>query len=206
MKYSKIRSVCFCLLWCWPLGACSLDADEGKGKPIEIFISGKQYDSFEGYRRQKSKESLEAQEDNEEIQTMFDEALHASKSPVDLKFDPKKVKTIHIKKRASEASSKIPVTPELITKKDPFTHSYLLLNQMGFDAGIHKVVSDFTDTEAKASQKVVSAGDLQEVFKDSLGETGQPLLLISDQKKVRVMMLDVQKKDAEASAPVPVDP
>jgi hypothetical protein len=200
MKYSKIRWAFYGLLCFLPLGASAFGAEEGTGKPIEIFIGGKRFDSLEGYRAEKFQETLKAERDNAEVQGMFDEALRAAKGPLDLKFDPAKLKTIRIQKPASEAPSKTLAVSDAVAPKDPFTHSYLILNKIGFDAGIRKSISEFAGTDVLYGQRV-RAADLENVLSESLGNIQHPLLLISDQKKLRVMVLDPQSPDPDAPAP-----
>jgi len=63
------------------------------------------------------------------------------------------------------------------------------LNQLGFDNGIHKVVSEF-NLGPRRESKVVSAQELERVLRNSFGDSTQPLLLISDHNNLRVMALE----------------
>jgi hypothetical protein len=197
--------------------AGTLSAAE-EGDSIEIFVGGRKYDSVEGYRDEEKKNeeltqqktqaaqdvSTPAQDNISELREMFDDALRSSNTPLDLKFDPTKMKTVYIQPPPAAVEQPV-AAKEFTTTKDPFRHSYLMLSQVGFNDGIHQVISDF-----KVSKRwkggAVSAGELEEVLQKSLGESSGPILLISDDNKLRVMQLEpqdneVSSDDSDAAAP-----
>ncbi len=184
------------------------NAQEPEGGAIEIFSGGKHYDSMEGYRKKAGEEKDVIGLENSgveftEVREMFDQAVQSSATPLDIKFDPTKMKTIHIKPAdaAVVPSGDSPAVESRETIKDPFVHSYTLLNKIGFNAGIKDIVSEFAAAPtAGREKKVVSAKDLQKILQDSFGDSNQPILLISDDKKLRVMTLDPKDLDTTANA------
>jgi hypothetical protein len=185
------------------------DAEETAGRPIEIFSGGKHYESMEGYRNKAGdqKDAIGLEDSGmefTEVREMFDQAVRSSTKPLDLKFDPTKMKTIHIKPDdavvASPGFSHSLEPKDAI--KDPFAHSYTLLNKIGFNTAIKDLVSEFAAAPtAGREKKVVDANDLEKILRDSFGESNQPILLISDDNKLRVMTLDPKDLDTTVNAP-----
>ena len=99
------------MVWVLAFGAAAgtLSAAQ-EGEPVEIFVGGRKYESVEGYRdeekkneelRQQKKQAAQdgstpAQDNISELRDMFDDALRSSKTPLDLKFDPTKMKTVYV--------------------------------------------------------------------------------------------------------------
>jgi hypothetical protein len=208
MKYSVIfRSPAFTILVAGLFWISSsspeIRAQESSAQTIEIFSGGKHYDSLEGYRKKGEEDQgaigLEnSGMDFSEVRQMFDDAVRTSTNPLDLKFDPTKMKTIVIEPLDGAAPapgpSRSPLGNEPI--KDPFIHSYTLLNKLGFDTAIKEVVTEFAVAPTGGREKaVVNTKDLERVLRDSFGDSNQPLLLISDDNKLRVMTLDPSELD-----------
>jgi hypothetical protein len=196
MKYLAILSIMIGLSFV-SLGESALFADE-ENQNVEIFVGGKKYNSFGGYRDEKIKQALEREQrlhardnnaDPQDLQDMFNEAVQGSPNHPDLKFDPAKLKTVYIKKPDSGSVPASSRPYKSFLNLDPLTHTYTVLNQLGFDQGIHKVISEFSLTKPQISN-VVNAEDLEKVLENSFGTIHEPLLLISDKKALRVMRLE----------------
>jgi hypothetical protein len=207
MKYLAFKSICLVSFFL-VLGTGPLSAGEDPAQPIEIFVGGKKYKSLEGYHEEEkmnedlARQKTAKQENVSEVRQMFDETLRTSPNSLNLKFDPNKMKTIYIKEpvfNPPPSYSADFLTSKDVPHKDPFTHSYTTLNRLGFDQGIHKVISDFTLREKKWKGQAIDSADLERVLRDSFGESTRPLLLISDKGKLRVMELDSQDQDGDRS-------
>jgi hypothetical protein len=186
-------------LICWLSTAGPLFA-EPTADHIEVIVGGKKYESMEGYREDKVSQTEEAPSaaksvsdgSDDDIRRMFSEAAHAAKNPLSLKFDPAKMKTIYVKAPAPAAAPTVPAS-----SKDPFARSYTLLNRVGFDHGVHSVISDFMLTQKTGPLQVVKTDDLEQVLRHSFGGSNAPLLLISDHNTLRIMTLDNGKDPAK---------
>ena len=205
MKYLGI----ICLGWLiFSWGAVMSRADDAAGgSSVEVIMGGKRYDSLKRYREEEAQQAedkitnvpqsaVSAPDNETEDRQMFDQAMHDSKDPSELTFDPAKMKTLYIQKPTVKPAPATALrTPASgISGKDPFTNSYQLLNQLGFDSGIHKVVSEFAIGPRRES-KVVNTKELEKVLRNSFGDSNQPLLLISDHNNVRVMTLEPSGDD-----------
>jgi hypothetical protein len=215
MKYLVIKCGGWLVLLC--LGTGMLFADDGGQQPIEIFSGGKKYASMEVYRQEEKMnsqpvekkdeagEATSAEDNFSETRQMFDDALRTAKNPLSLKFNPTKMKTIYIQKPVAASSlAKAPAafraSKSSIFTKDPLTQSYILLNQMGFDQGVHNVVSEFT-LGKQWRGTAIDSSDLERVLRDSFGDSTQPVLLISDRGKLRLMELDEKQSQTGDQAP-----
>ena len=192
-----------------------------EARRVEIFVEGKKYDSLEEYREEEKNKILEAvaatqkedspvdhkKEDLDELQDMFGQAVRRAQRPLDLKFDPRKVKTLYLKNLSSRQQPK-KVGQDPVSLKgqgsavaDPFAPSYAVFHQAGFNTGINRVVKDFTvGNEAPGDPRRVNAQDLERVLQKSLGMYDGPLLLMSDQKRIRVMVLEPPEDGALGNA------
>jgi hypothetical protein len=197
MEYLKITAIAIMILGLWPPG---LLGAEPSAEHIEIFVAGKKYGSVEGYREDKDSQAVKdaqtgdvSDDSVQDMRRMFSEAAHAAKNPLSLKFDPARMKTVYIKKPV--ATVVLSAGPQDI--KDPFTQSYTRLSQVGFDRGVHRVISDFMLSAKNNPMQVVKTDELEGVLRHSFGGSNAPLLLISDHNTLRIMALDNGKETAK---------
>ncbi|GEM_PF-5958350 len=185
-----------------------------EAKRVEIFVEGKKYNSVEEYREEESNESLNVsattqteggplgnkKQDLDELQDMFAQAVRHAQRPLDLKFDPRKIKTFYLKNfpQAQQPQENdrfsLSLKGQGSAVADPFTRSYAVFHQAGFNTGVNNVVGDFTtEKDQPADSKRINTQDIQRVLQESFGVYDGPLLLMSDQKKLRVMVLEPSK-------------
>lgn len=201
------------------LPATLLHAEIPDAKSVEIFVEGKKYSSLEDYREEEKRlaqafaeaqKGLPSSKDQElaELRSMFEQAARRVDHPLDLTFDPSKVKTIYLKGFSSAPLSTDGQEHSLLKDKesvvaDPFTRSYAVIYQVGVNTGVHSIVEDFVAGESRPGDVGrVNKKDLERVLQESLGVYEGPLLLMSDQKRIRVMVLEPPQSDTADNAAV----
>ncbi len=138
------------------------------GKPVEIFVAGERYETLEAYKAavfQKKRDALKQQQE-----------LAGDAKALGVDIDPKKIKTITIKPAISAQTA---------TK----------LQLASADNGLQKLLVDFKQNSKKPNlQKFVSPQELEDKIRETVSSTKNPVLLISEQGKMRIMTLTPKDK------------
>lgn len=220
MKYSKNMSLTRYLdgmIIFYVLGAvflaCQPEAFASeKQSGIEIFANGRKYDSIDEYRIDRMSkavvrlESSGPQRDWVNIQNIVRSIQNLMASPFDIAPRSHVLKDTDVKQitlKAFKVTEKQPANGY-----DPFLESYGLISRIGFNTGINKVVEEFQqDILGNFRSKRLMAKDLESTLRQSFGSMDYdgPILIISHQKKLRIMTLQSENAGGDQHLPKVLD-
>lgn len=191
---------------------------------VEIFVQGKKYDSFGEYRDEEKKKNLDSRiaaekrnsaigpkkQNLDEFQMMLGEVMFRSQLPLELTFGSGQIKKFYFKdflnarpedKTSQDASL---AKDQALVVADPLARSYEAIHQVGFNAGIDRVVDEFTvGKDRSAGLEKVGAKGLEQELKEASVVYDGPLLLMSDQKTIKVMALEPLEDKGAGAAKIP---
>ncbi len=137
----------------------------GKAAPIEIYAAGKRYGSMEEYRNR----DVAVQEVKNTPQQVED--IQEAAKVLGINVDPSKVKTIEVKAGVS-----------------PQTQDKLKL--VALDDDVDGAIADFKQNwNNPQAQPLASSEQLEDKIREAIGDQKDPVLLISDHGKMRIMAL-----------------
>ena len=144
----------------------------GFASPVEILIGGKAYSSLQEYRASKIKKSIIIQGP---VSDQDEQLQRAQSAQLGIAYDPKKVKTISIVSKAEQLA------------KDK-------LKAGGIESKIGRVTADFEQNWDHPSPKfTITTKELEGRLKAELGGRSEPIILLSDYNKLRIMALEYGK-------------
>jgi len=150
------------------------------GNDVEIYAGGNRYDSIKSYkiiRDAEAKKEEKAATIKEEIKLSPEQAsqLQVEAKIQGVEVDPQKIKTIAIKPQLSEETAD-------------------KLAAISANGDLPNVVADFEQGwDNPQPHNTVSADQLGEKIRAAVGDRKEPVLLISDPKKMRIMALSPQE-------------
>ena len=139
-------------------------------QPVEVYIKGVRYESIEAYRFSKTKaKSIQGPASMED-----DQLLRAKTRELGLAYNARNVKTIALKP---------------ITSISPQTAQQW--QTLGYEHGVGRVIIDFKQNWDNPVPKfTVSFDELEGRLRALAADRPEPVLLISNSNKLRVMALD----------------
>lgn len=199
MKYSENKNsrynfdgIVLLLIFCAACGQNVFALERQAG--IEIIADGKKYDSIEDYRERQAAAARSRSKDGLAMQYVLNHVKRYVRYPLDV--NPKAADIQQWVLGTAKTKEKQPSG----NTYDPFLESYSLISRIGFNTGISKVIEDFQhDIQGKFSSKHLKPKDLESTLRQSFGGmdyTG-PILIISHQKKLRIMTLETQETERE---------
>jgi len=157
----------FCLFMLLPVLAWA--------KPVEIFISGVEYPSLEAYKASKA----ELKNIQGVASAADEDFLRAKAKELGIDFDPKKVRTIAFNPPISVRTAE-------------------QLHAVSYEGGVGRVKADFEQNWDNPMPKfTISSGELEDRLKAVAGDRTEPVLIVSDANKLRVMALGKNKPSAQ---------
>jgi hypothetical protein len=172
---------------------------------VEIFVQGKKYNSIEEYREEEKRNItiVHKKQSLDEFQIMLEQVISRSRPPLELTFGSGQIKKFYFKdflnaRPEDKTSQDVSLSKDQTAVADPFARSYETIQQVGFNAGVDHVVNEFAvGKDRSAGSEKVSAKDLDKALKETSVAYDGPLLLMSDQNKIKVMALEpTEGKDA----------
>jgi len=139
------------------------------GKPIEILANGVAYPSMEAYKKAHSQAtSIQGSASAED-----EEFLRAKTKELGVEFDPQKVKTIT-------------VTPAAKARQQ--------LQAVSYESGVGRAETGFKkEWDDPMPKFTISSGELEDRLKAVAGDRKEPVLMVADSNKLRVMALGEDK-------------
>lgn len=157
-----MRSVKLCLLLMFlPATAWAVN------KPVEIFVGGVEYPSMEAYKQS----HIEVKSIRGAASVADEDFLRAQAAKLGIDFDPQKVKTVTLAPAISTQTAKA-------------------LQAISYEHGVGAVQADFQQNwDDPAPKFTVHADELEQRLKAVAGDRKGPILIVSDNDKLRVVGL-----------------
>ena len=140
-------------------------------KPVEILINGVEYPSIEAYKASKA----QVRNIQGPASAQDEDFLRAKSKELGLDFDPKKVKTVTLKPE---------ISPKVAAE----------LKAVSYEGGVGQVKADFEqDWDNPMPKFTIDPYELGDRLGALVDSRKEPVLIISDSKKLRVMAVGKDK-------------